>query len=259
MKYSDSKFLFPVMAVTAWAQQPSPATREAEAALRTRAEQFFQLQVDKKYRQAEALVADDTKDNYYNGNKFSIKGFTIQRIELLDDNTRAKVTINGKVTLQIPTGGAVDLDAPSTTLWKLEAGQWVWYIDETAVVQTPFGPIKVQPGDGKSPQLTMPGKAPDIATLQNSVKIDRTSVELTAEAPEQTVSVSNELAGGVDLELGSVRDTDGFRAEIEKKHLEAGEKTLIHFTATKGKAAERVMQVLVSPLGSQLDIRVTKK
>jgi len=258
MKYPDRRFLFPVVAVTAWAQQPSPAAKEAEAALRAKAEQFFQLQVDKKYRQAEALVAEDTKDDYYNGNKFNIKGFTIQRIELLDENTRAKVTINGKVTLQLPTGGAVDLDAPSMTLWKLEGGQWFWYVDKTAVVQTPFGPVRLQPGDEKTPQLAMPGKAPDVATLQSSVKIDRDSVVLTTETPEQSITVSNELAGGVDLEF-SPAHADGFRAEIEKKHLEAGEKTLIHFTSTNGDKGGSVAQLLVSPLGSQLDIRVTKK
>ena len=60
MRYIDRRFLFPVAAATAWAQQPSPATAEAEAALRARAEQFFQLQVDKKYRPAEAMVAEDT-------------------------------------------------------------------------------------------------------------------------------------------------------------------------------------------------------
>src|SRR5271154_6051875 len=107
MRYIDRRFLFPVAAVTAWAQQPSPAAAEAEAALRARAEQFFQLQVNKKYRPAEAMVADDTKDLYYDGSKFNIDNFSIQKIELLDDNTRAKVTIKTKVTRIAPGFGAM--------------------------------------------------------------------------------------------------------------------------------------------------------
>jgi hypothetical protein len=255
MRYIDRRFLFPVAAATAWAQQPSP---EAEAALRARAEQFFQFQADKKFRPAEALVADDSKDNYYNGNRFNIKSFTIQKIELLDDNTRAQVTIKTKLTLIVPTVGPVDLDSVATTLWKLENGQWVWYVEHEPVVQTPFGPVKTQVGNGAAPPAARPGRAPDIAVLQGLVKIDRDAVALTAEAPQQTVKVSNGLPGGVDLELHD--RAEGFRSEIEKKHLEAGETTLIRITATGGSArGVGAVQVLVSPIDTELDIQVTKK
>ena len=262
MRYIDRRFLFPVAAVTAWAQQPSPAAAEAEAALRARAEQFFQLQVDKKYRQAEALVADDTKDPYYNGRKFDIKSFTIQRIELLDDNTRAKVTISAKVAFAVPAARTVvELDAPKTTFWKLENGQWVWYVDSAAVIETPFGPVAPKPANGQSappPPQAMPRSAPDISTLRTLVKVDSNSVVLTPEAPRQAVTVSNGLPGGVDLELSSDHG-EGFQAELEKKHLEAGETTSIRFTATGGNAETKVVQVFVSPLGTQLEIKVTKR
>lgn len=261
MKFVDRRFLFPVVAVTAWAQQPAqsnPAAAQAEAELRARAGQFFQLQVDKKYRQAEALVAEDTKDTYYNGMKFNIKNFNIQDIELLDNNTRAKVTMKSKVTLVIPGAASVDIDAPLTSLWKLENGQWVWYIDPAAAVQTPFGPVKPGTGDGAIPPMAAAGKAPDISTLQHLVTIDPKSVVLTAKEPQQTVTVSNGLPGGVDLELRP-EAAEGFKAEIEKKHLGAGEKTLIHITSTSPGTGERSLQVLVSPLGAQLDLRVVKK
>ena len=64
------------------------------------------MEVDKKYRQAEALVAGDSKDEYYNSNKYNIKSFKIQKIELFNNNTRAKVTILAKVTLIIRAGAA---------------------------------------------------------------------------------------------------------------------------------------------------------
>ena len=61
----DRRLLFPAVADTAWAQQSSPEAVAAEKALRERVQQFYQLQQDKKYRDAEAIVADDTKDSYY--------------------------------------------------------------------------------------------------------------------------------------------------------------------------------------------------
>jgi hypothetical protein len=255
MRYIDRRFLFPVAAVTAWAQQPSPAAAEAEAALRAKAEQFFQLQVDKKYRQGEALVAEDTKDLYYNGSRLNIESFSIQKIELLDDNTRAKVTIKAKVTHVAPGFGTMVFDTPSTTLWKLESGQWVYYIDQSAPIETPFGPVKRQEGGGLPPVLSMMGKAPDISRLQNMVKIDRNTVDLASDVPVQTVTVSNNLPGGVDLDFQAGKIA-GLSAELEKKHLEAGETTVIRFRAAGKDKGGGVVHLMVSPIATQLDIRV---
>jgi hypothetical protein len=253
MRYIDRRFLFPVVAATAWAQ--SPAAAEAEAALRARAEQFFQLQVDKKFRQAESMVADDTKDYYYNNGKFNIKSFSIQKVDLLDNNTRAKVTMKATVTLMTPNTQPMDFDAPATTLWKIEDGKWVWYFDIAAAVQTPFG--KLGPGAAAAipSALNTTGKAPDLATLRSSVKIDRNSVQLTPDGPVETVAVSNELPGGVDLELRSDR-VSGLSAQLGKKHLEAGEKTVIYFRAATGSEGAGIVRLMVSPIAAQLDIRV---
>jgi hypothetical protein len=254
MRYIDRRFLIPVAAATAWAQQPSPAAAEAEAALRARAEQFFQLQVDKKFRQAEALVAEDTKDAYYNGNKFNIKSFTLQTTELLDNNTRARVTVKTKVTRIVAGFPPMDFDAPATTLWKLENGQWVWYIDQGAAVRSPFGTLQAGKGTGSPSSLNI-GRAPDLSTLRSSVKIDRNSVELIPDGPVQTVAVSNELPGGVDLELRPDRIT-GLSVQLGKKHLEAGEKTTIYFRASTGGEGAGIVRLMVSPIVVQLDIRV---
>jgi hypothetical protein len=194
MRYIDRRFLFPAVAVTAWAQQPAPAAAEAEAAVRARAEQFFQLQVDKKYRPAEAMVADDTKDLYYDGRKFNINSFSIEKIEMLDGNTRAKVTIKAKVTRPVPTMGIVDFPALEETLWKLENGQWVYYVDQSAAVETPFGPMKAQKGVGASaPAMAMANKLANLSELRNLVKVDRNSIDLVGDGAAQTITVSNDL------------------------------------------------------------------
>jgi hypothetical protein len=87
------------------------------------------------------------------------------------------------------------------------------------------------------------------------VKVDRDSVELTADGSRQTVTVSNELPGGVDLELRSDRIPE-VSAELEKKHLEAGEKTVISLRASTGSGHAGVVSLIVSPITAQLDIHV---
>lgn len=246
--------IFPAIAVTAWAQQPSPAAVEAEAAVRARAQEFFQLQVDKKYRQAEAFVAEDTKDDYYNGARYNIKSFSIEKVELRDGDAQATVTLKAKATLTAAQIGAVQFEIPIVSLWKIEEGKWVWYREPVTAVQTPFGTIHpTQPG-APSSQPAAAVRVPNLADLQNAVKIDRNSISLTEDAPLQTVTVTNGLPGAVDLELTSDR-IPGLSAELEKKHLDAGEKTVIRFRATDAGKASGVVRLKVSPLAQELDIQ----
>ena len=253
----DRRLLLAIFAVvTAWAQQTNPAAAKAEKALRARAQEFFQLQVDKKYRQAEPMVAEDSKDDYYTGGKYTIKGFTIQKVELLDNkNTRAKVTIRAKVTLMMPQAAATDFDAPVVSNWKVEKGKWAYYIDHSAL-PTPFGTIKPGGGDGKPTPFETQLKAPPVAALLEAVKIDRSSVVLKAGAPPETVTISNTLPGGVDLEVRS-DPLAGLSSELEKKHLDAGEKTSLRLQATGEGNQKGAVHLLVSPTSAQLDIQVT--
>jgi hypothetical protein len=249
------KILFLLISATASAQQTGSAPTKAEKALRARAQQFFQLEVDKKYREGEALVAADSRDEYYNGGKYNIKSFTIQKVEFQDKNTRAKVTIDAKVTLLMPQAGAMDFDAPVTSYWKIEKGHWVLYFD-SAARQTPFGVIKPGQDNGKSNPFDTAQKAPSVAALQESVKLDKNSIVLTGGGPPETVTVSNSLPGGVDLDVQSAL-APGLSWRLEKKHLEAGEKSTIRFQAGEGSKGKGVVHLLVSPTGAQLDILVT--
>jgi hypothetical protein len=150
----------------------------------------------------------------------------------------------------------MEVDAPITTLWKVENDQWVWYVDQTAGVQTPFGIIKPSVDAGAGPPSIAPGTVPDVSTLQQSVTVDKVAVTVSRDAPLETATISNQLLGPVDLELSS--DTiAGVTAELEKKHLLPGEKTLIRFrTKGEGKGSGTV-HVTVSPIATQLDIRIT--
>jgi len=262
MRYIDRRFLLPVAAATAFAQQQSPEAATAEAALRTRAEQFFQLQVDKKFRQAESMVADDTKDAYYNGNKFNIKSFKIQRIELSEENTHARVTILAKVTILSAGIPPMDFDAPDTTLWKLENGEWVWYVDPRQSVQTPFGTITPGAGTPGNLPLPRPQNAPTAAALLNAVKLDHDTVELMADGPSGSVAVINGFSGAVDVEVEpelSALPIPGLTWKLDRKHLESGQKATIELKAAGEGKRNGIVHVLVSPTAAQLDIRINVK
>ena len=254
MNYPDRRFLFPLVAATAWAQQPAPAVDEVEAALRARVEQFYQLQVDKKFRQAEALVAEESKDDYYNRPKLDIKGFSIQEIHLSDNNTRARVTLKGKLTLKMAQLGSQAFEMPMTTSWKMENGQWCWFIDPDLSSQTPFGRIDRSPATARKPGDPPPVKI-DVATLMNQVTLDSTSVILDASNPIQTITVSNNLPGEVNLELTNPQ-LEGVSIEVERSTLKAGEKSAIRFRRTSEAKSSGLVRIVASPLNKIFDIRV---
>src|SRR5713101_6098636 len=71
----------------------SKAPPDVEDALRARITEFYQDHVEGKFRQAEQLVADDTKELFYTANKPKYLGFQIVRIEYSDNFTQAKATV----------------------------------------------------------------------------------------------------------------------------------------------------------------------
>ena len=252
----DRRFLFPAVAATAWAQQANPAAARAEKALRERVEKYYQLAVEKKYREAETFVAADTRDEYYNGAKPNVKGFTIEKIELADNNKRATVTIKARVTLVMMGAGAHDFDAPAISTWKLERGKWVMYIDPEAKMQTPWGKLNPALVAGKGPDSGVVAP-PQVDQLLKAVSIDKKDVILTVASPEQAVVVSNNLPGPVDLSLEMPSGIQGLAAAFEKTHLESGEKTSLKIRSTEQKSFAGVIRVTVAPLNQELEIVVT--
>jgi hypothetical protein len=255
----DRRLLLPAVAITAWAQQTNPAAAKAEKALRARVQQFFQFEIDKKFRLVEPMVADDTKDLYYNASKPDLKAFSIEKIELLDRNTRARVTVKTTQIVLIPGAGPMPFELANPTLWKKEKGQWVYYVDQDALKNTPFGRFEPGKGDPTS-KLDKTGAAPDLATLMNQVTIDRTSIELTESQPSQTVTITNKLPGVVDLTLDShVAKIKGLIVELSKPHVNSGETSVIGFRAEPGARFSDVVQITASPMNKEFDIQVSAK
>jgi len=131
-------------------------------------------------------------------------------------------------------------------------------VNPGGAIPTPFGAVTPSLGNGAAVPLGLPGKAVDPASLKGLVKIDRNSVVLTTAEPTQTVTVSNNMPGPVDVDLSS-DNIDGLTASLDKKHLESGEKSAIRFQSTGKGTGSGSVRLLVSPLATQLDIAVTVK
>src|ERR1044071_4289257 len=86
-----------IFAVSLFAQAPADLFQKAppavDQALRERIARFYQLHVDSKFRQAESLVAEDSKDFFYSANKPKYLGFEIKQIIYSDDFTKARAVV----------------------------------------------------------------------------------------------------------------------------------------------------------------------
>src|SRR5260370_42130118 len=134
------------------------APRAVDEALRARVAKFYQLEVEGKFRQAEALVADDTKDYFYASQKPKYLGLEINRITYSDDFPKADVLLTTKRIVMMPGFADKPVPMPQPSKWKLVNGEWYWYLSEDDLYGTPFGNMKPS-GSGAGTGAADTGKA----------------------------------------------------------------------------------------------------
>ena len=175
-----------------------------DRALRARIEEFFQYHVTGDFRKAEALVAEDTKDLFYNRNKPRyIRYVGIDHINYNADFTKASAVVLVVSPEMIAgwAGGPPTLPIPST--WKIEDGKWCWYLEPETFLRTPFGnislntakqgaaaapglmppnmfPAGVVPGGVSSPMAGMPSAVPGMPALGTPAAIPGAPAAATA-------------------------------------------------------------------------------
>src|SRR5664280_1083651 len=117
---------------------------DVDLALRARITAYYDLHVKGEFRKAEALVADDSQDFYYNASKTKYLSFEIARIEYSDNFTRAKATVVCEQYIMLPGFMGKPMRIPMPSTWKLVDATWYWYLDPESLRATPFG--KITPG-----------------------------------------------------------------------------------------------------------------
>jgi hypothetical protein len=225
---------------------------DVDKALRARISEFFQCHITGEYRKAEALVAEDTKDLYYNGNKPKYFSFEILRIDYSENYTRAKATVLAELVINSPGfGGPQKFPVPS--YWKLESGEWRWYVDQSMLLATPFGtrdPADLKGARGPFPSAMNIPTTPDFA--MNKIKADKTSIALKP-GESADVSFSNSATGFMTISV-YVR-TPGIEVKPERADVKPGGKATFTLKAVEGAAAS-VVNLKVDQTGELLPIQI---
>lgn len=237
------------------------APPEVDRALRERISLFFQAHVDGKFRQADQVVAEDSKDAYFAAEKTRYRGFEIVRILYTDNFTRARAVVAVDTDFMAPGIGKIPVKIPLTTLWRLEGGLWWWYVDPDAGKQSPFGPMHPGPGQSSSPfPFPSPGKPEQLAAMLHQVKVDKNEVRLSSYQPaEDQVTISNALPGAVRLKL-DYNGFPGFEATLEREELDPKQSTRLRLRVEPRDRAPKpsvTVTLRIEPTNQVIPIQVT--
>ncbi len=243
-----------------WAQNPDffdKAPPDFDDALRARITGFYQAHVDKKFRQADQYVAEDTKDFYYEASKPLYISFQIDRIIYSDNFTKAKAIVTCKMHVVVGFVDQVSM-VPTPSTWKLENGQWYWFVDQKAGRDTPFGHWSPQ-GTSAGVLPSMAG-APDVQSLWKNVQADKRSVKLNAnESSSDQVTISSKMA--VTLQVESPK-LPGLEVTLDRSELKAGEQAKLTIRSEpQENATPRTaeLRIRVSPTNQVIPIAVAIK
>jgi len=223
---------------------------EVDQALRARIAEFYQYHVDKEFRKAEALVAEDTKEFYYSHNKPGYLSFQIVRIDYSDNFTRAKAVVNCEQYVMFPGFADRPIKAPIPSTWKVVDGKWYWYVDPEALRMTPFGKMTPGAGPASVPIPAMISQNTDF--VMKLVKTDKDSVSLRP-GQSEAVTIMNGAPGNMTVTiLGSV---PGVEATLDHASLKIGDKAVLTLKAGEGVRPGQ-LNVRVEETGVMLPIRV---
>jgi hypothetical protein len=261
----------PVLLLAAWAfgQNPSELFEQAppqlDQALRARVAKFYQAHVDGKFRVADQVVAEDSKDAFFAADKTRYRGFEIIKITYSEQFTRASVLTTCDTDFVTPMA-RFPVKVPITSLWKLENGEWFWYLDPRPQrALTPFGkrdaPVAPapEPPPGGPSGGGPPARLPDVADILKQVTVTPTEVRLSSYEPASAeVTVSNRMPGAIRLSL-HYAGFPGFKAGLDRTSLGAGESARILVEckpADKRPKPTLTVELQIEPTGQTIPIRV---
>lgn len=216
------------------AQTLDKPPQDVDDALRGRIKQFYDLFVEAKYRQAEQLIAEESKDDFYVLSKPELKHYSIGNIEYSEHFTKAKVVIIGAMPALVPMAAAKIMDFPFASYWKVIDGTWYWYYNKESLRHTPFGEANPSTNTGPAPTTLPAVPSPDelVARIQSAIQIDHTRVEIVPGRP-QSIKVTNTLPGPATLSVScplKPLESTGVKATFDRNELKANEAATLTFS-----------------------------
>ena len=232
------------------AVEPPP---DIDASLRARVHDFYQLQTARQFRQAEQFVAADTKDFYYESRKPDIRTFRISEIQYAPDFQSAKVMLSSQMQIMIPGVQPQVMDVPFASYWKIDEGKWSWYVDQSKLLDSPFGRVTSKAGSDTEDLSKLVSRISS-AGLMEGVQADTSKVQLDPEHPvPRIVTLKNTLPGPVSIQ--SLTESTALKVEIAKPNLEADESTTVTITPVSGISNPPPQLTLrVMPMGQLIQI-----
>ncbi len=249
---------------TSAAPQPPP---EVDAALRSRIRQFYQAHVDGKYRLADAVVAEESKDVFFAAAKPRYLGFEIIRINYSADFTQADAVISCDSDWYIQ-GKKMKVKLPSTSRWKVIDGQWYWYVSQqSSEAKTPFGTMHYNSGDGGEskapvPVPALPGDPRVLAQkILEQVQADKKELMLSSYEPSKgEVKITNRMQGAISIRADIDGKFAGLTFSLDKSEVKAGDSaTLTIVCEPKDRIAKPALtaRIYVEPTGQILPVALT--
>lgn len=251
--------LFALFAAFAFGQSNDPfkpkPPADVDAALRARVHEFFDLHVKGQFRKAEELVAEDTKDFFYSGNKPKYVSFEISRIDYSANFTKANVLLVCEQYIMMPGFADHPMKVPTPSMWKLENGKWYWYVDQDALLNTPWGRMKPGPfpEKGAAPPPSLANIPTSADFLYKLIRLDKTAVQLRA-GESAEVTIASGAPGPVELSVPAA--LPGIEAKLDKGTLPGGGKATLTLRAAQG-AKSGVLNIQVEPTMQRLPLQIT--
>ncbi|MCS7043671.1 MAG: hypothetical protein NZR01_12865 [Bryobacteraceae bacterium] len=235
-----------------------------DEALRARVQQFYDLEQQGRFRLAEQMVCEDSRDRYYDMEKRRWTSFELIQISYEENFTRARVAAALGTEMATLTG-AIPVKAPITTLWRLENNTWCRYFPDPQKegYRTPFGIMKPsQPGSssqGGNPMQTvghMPRTAEDVMAM---FEVSRSLVTLPGKGGTEEVELQNRMASGLSVTIHPPL-IDGFEAAVSPQTIPANGKAVLRlvYRPKEGNAPppRAVVRLIAEPIGAEKIIEV---
>ncbi|MFN7919789.1 MAG: hypothetical protein U0Q16_06810 [Bryobacteraceae bacterium] len=235
-----------------------------EAALREKVSFFYQAHKESKFRVADTVVHEDSKDIFFAAEKMTFRGFKIVKAAYEENFTRARVVTDIDADFFFPGFGKLAVHRPVTSFWKLDQGQWWWYVPPMKGRDSPFGTMNPGTNEGATDANpdwgAMWDKAPKVSDLQNMVKADKESVELASHQPSHAeVQFKSAFPGPLKVQL-YVPDMQGLTAKLDKTELKEGEtlKLIVDCKPLypKAKKPDLTAQVIFEPLNRTIPVTI---
>ena len=236
-----------------------------DEALRKRVSHFYQAHVDAKFRVADQVVAEDSKEIFFAAPKPKYEGFEIVRTNYWDNFTKAEAVVACKAFWNIQ-GENMPVTMPITTTWKLENGDWYWYWRAPEKVETPFGTMNFNSGVPRDPNTpaapVMPANPVKMKEqILSMIQVDKSEIMLSSYEPASAeVKIKNGMPGPISLRTDVDGAFAGFTAKLDKTDLKGGDTAILKIVCEPKDRAPKptlIVRIYVEPTNQIFPVKLT--